>query len=624
MPPLRSINANVRQWVMEKAHVGPALAVLGTDLILVSVAFLLNIRFFSTSADAWPATMAFFPLVLALRAVALALFGVIQSSLRYASLADLVAIAKAVVVSSAAWYGIYQLWPSSAEIPGVMFVTEAALSFVYLAAFHFSARIYNSQCAKNAADARRVIVVGAGDAGAAVLNELVCDPGHGIRPVAIIDDDPAKRGTRICGVPVVGTVADLSEIVFRFGASEVLLCIPSASQAQRRRLLVACRECGLPVRTLPSMPELITGRVSWRDLRNVGIEDLLQRTPANTDDSWAKALVSGKTVLVTGAGGSIGSELSRQLAVAGPRRLILLDKSENNLFYSHMAVQEGWPSVDVEPVLADILDQHHLSELFAREQPDLVFHVAAFKHVGMMERHPYQAIKNNVLGTWRLLKAAQEAGVKCFVNISTDKAVNPCNYMGLSKKLAEKLVRAMAAQHQTPFMNVRFGNVAGSSGSVLQIFSEQIRKGGPLRVTDPQASRYFMSISEAVCLILSAARIGRGGETFIFDMGDPINIYELACTLSLYSGLAPEEELPIQFTGLRTGEKVNEELWESWECPQPTEHPRIFGLAGVDPLPIDILSVVERLEQLVETHDHAGLEEYIAELMPEFAADRAA
>jgi FlaA1/EpsC-like NDP-sugar epimerase len=611
-----------RKWLSAPAIRLSVLMALAAELALAAVAFLANIAFFVRDlGTTWAisAIVVFLPLVLLLRGVALTAFGVFHLSRRYASSADALVIAGSAGVSTFAWYVICHIWDFGIAIPVVVFLGDAAAVFSLLTASHFSERMYRSLrgvFVERSLGAKRVIIVGAGNAGATVIKELVEDPRGDIYPVAIVDDDSSKRGMRIRGVPVVGAVADLSETILRLDASEVLVCIPSASRSQIHHILAACRQCGVPVQALPALSEIVRGTVSLRDLRPVRVEDLLPRKEIATDRSISQALVQGKTVLVTGAGGSIGSELSRQVAAAGPRRLILLDKSENNLFQSHMAIQQGWPDVDVTPFLADILEEHTINALFENEQPDLVFHAAAFKHVGMMELHPHQAIKNNVLGTSTLLKAATMNEVSCFVNISTDKAVNPCNYMGMSKRLAEDLVRDTARRHQLRFMNVRFGNVAGSSGSVLQLFYEQLGRGGPLRITDPQASRYFMSISEAVYLVLCAASFGRGGETFILDMGKPINIYELARTVSLFSGLAPGEEIPIEFVGLRDGEKVHEELWEPRERPQPTQHPQILALAGATPLSRDIHSTVRDLAELLETHDHEGLVKYLKKLTP--------
>lgn len=624
-PELRRRLAGLRQWVALPNTHGLRLLILLAEFFLVAASLLINVTLYIPRlGEVWAlaAASVFLPLVLALRGGALLAFGVFQRSFRYASSVDVAAIASAVGLSGLAWFIIYRAWDFGVVLPGELFVSEGLTLFALLTTVHFSARIYNHVRVMNGAEVRPAIIVGAGDAGASVLRELLVDPRAGLRPLALVDDDPNKLGMRISGVPVVGTLADLPDVAFKYGAVELLVCIPSATPAQITRLLGICRKCGVPARTLPRLAELVNGRATLRDLRSIRIEDLLQRNPIVPDASLTRRLVEGKSVLVTGAGGSIGSELCQQLAAAGPRRLILLDKSETNLFYNHLSIEENFPDLETVPVLADIVDQHLVREMFEREQPDLVFHAAAFKHVGMMERHPCQAIQNNVLGTRNVLAASLENGVQRFVNISTDKAVNPRSYMGLSKKLTELMVKEAAELHGARVMSVRFGNVAGSSGSVLRIFSDQITKRAPLRVTDPQATRYFMSVSEAVYLILCAASLGRGGETFILDMGRPVNIYELARTLSLFAGVAPEEELPIHFTGLREGEKVHEELREEWEVPRPTEHPQIFELAGANPHPIDILPAVERMEQLLAVHDRAGLLGYIDRLAPNFARGR--
>jgi FlaA1/EpsC-like NDP-sugar epimerase len=561
----------------------------------------------------------FILLVMATKGLALWQFGVFRSSLRYAGIRELVGLNGAMFLSAAVLFAASHLMAIGSPTPLALFILDASLCGLALGVVHFSLRMYESQRARRNLASKRVVVIGAGDGGASIVRQLCMNPDSGIRPVSLVDDDQKKIGSSICGVPVLGDLRRLKHIVSTQQASEILICIPSLTRAQMRKVLAACKQCEVPVRTLPTLRELVDGNVSLRDLQRVQIEDVLQRDRITPDPALTRSLLSGKVVLVTGAGGSIGSELCLQIAAAGPRRLILLDKSENSLFYSHLAISEKCPGVETHPCLADITDENLMRDIFLREGPELVFHAAAFKHVGMMQLHPYEAIRNNVLGTRILANLAIEMGAKRFVNISTDKSVNPRCYMGLSKKFAELAVKHLGEKHQARFLNVRFGNVAGSTGSVLRLFSEQIKKGGPIRVTDPQATRYFMSIPEAVYLILCAASRGKHGETYIFDMGEPLNIYQLARTLSLFAGYVPEEELPIEFIGLRDGEKVHEELWESWERPHVTENPLLFVLKGVNPAPIDIVAAVERFELFLKTRNHDGLIQYIDGLMPSFA-----
>jgi FlaA1/EpsC-like NDP-sugar epimerase len=593
------------------------------DLAVVFLAYWASLRIvlrYTTLPLGVAKISAFILLVVAIKGVALWYFGVFKGSLRYAGIRELVGLNSAMVLSATMLVGASHLVTARASAPFALFVLDASICGLALGAVHFSLRMYESEVARPNLASKKVIIIGAGNGGASILRQLCMNPDSGIRPVALIDDDDKKIGSNICGIPVVGDLTRLKQTVASQQAMEILICIPSLTRVQMRRILSVCKQCEVPVRTLPTLRELVGGNVSLRDLQRVQIEDVLQRDRITPDPALTRALLAGKTVLVTGAGGSIGSELCLQIAAAGPRRLILVDKSENSLFYSHLTISEKYPDVETHPCLADITDESLMRVIFQRERPELIFHAAAFKHVGMMQLHPYEAIRNNVLGTRVIATLALEIGAQRFVNISTDKSVNPHCYMGLSKKFAEMTVKQIGAKHQSRFLNVRFGNVAGSTGSVLRLFNEQIKKGGPIRVTDPQATRYFMSIPEAVYLILCAASRGKNGETYIFDMGEPINIYQLARTLSLFSGYMPEEELPIEFIGLRDGEKVHEELWESWERPHVTENPLLFVLKGTDPEPIDIVGAVEMFEGFLKTKDHDGLIEYIDGLMPAFAA----
>jgi FlaA1/EpsC-like NDP-sugar epimerase len=605
-------------------------AVIAAHWLLISLSFVLTAKFLASLGrfNTWPADpREVFAILTVAQAAALLLFGIYRRSFRYAGLRDLLALAKSVawsaLVASAIQLSAHDL--HFLNSPDFAFVlVNSTMLFLLLAVFQFSVRVADALRHRNALPKKRALIVGAGDGGASVARELLMDPRAGIKPLAFVDDDPEKHGNQIFGIPILGSIENLTRFASTTKASEILVCIPSADSSQMSRILGACRRCGIPVRTLPSVSELLNGEVSWRDLRSIHVEDVLQREAIQLDKTLVESLIRNKVVLVTGAGGSIGSELCRQIAAAGPRKLILVDKSENSLFYSHLDLGERFPNVQTHPYLVDVTSSESVGDVFRREQPQIVFHAAAFKHVGMMELHPHEAIRNNLLGTRNVAAAAADFGVTHFVNISTDKAVNPSNYMGLSKHMAERTVREMALRRNLRFMNVRFGNVAGSTGSVVRLFSEQIAKGGPLRVTDPRATRYFMSIPEAVYLILCAAALGEGGETFIFDMGEPINIYQLARTMSLLSGFVPEEEVRIEFIGLREGEKIHEELREDWEEMHATAHPRLFTVTPQMAVRGDMARMILRIEEILERRDYQSLLEYINACFPRFAAGRVA
>jgi len=625
--PLATTDATSRPKTINPRFIrfGLRFAVISVESAIVSASFTLCYWLFILQhPEHWNLELLWVavPAVVLIRGAALMIFGVFWRSFRHAGIRDLVAIAKAVAISSACLYFARNLWLPSEQLPGSLFIRDGLICFIALAGFHFSARLYALRRSRRYFTGKRAVIVGAGDGGACLVKDLSADPQARVRAVAFVDDDLRKKGSRICDVPVVGDLSELQRAVLENNADEILICIPSATQEQTQRILNACRQCGVPVRMLPSLAELTNGMVTSKSLRPIRMDDILQRECLVCDPEMTRALVAAKVVLVTGAGGSIGSELCRQLADASPRRLILVDKSENNLFHIQLAVRERAPNLDVAVYLRDITDAESVNEMFAGEAPQIVFHAAAFKHVGMMELHPQEAIRNNVLGTRNVANAALAANVEAFVNISTDKAVNPQNYMGLSKMMAEMIIRDLAKKHGVRFMNVRFGNVAGSAGSVIQLFSDQILKGGPLRVTDPQATRYFMSIPEAAYLILCAAQRGHGGETFVFDMGRPINIYQLARMLSLYSGLAPEEEMPIEFIGLRDGEKFHEDLWDHWETPRTTDQPRLLCLEGTNPLAVDIQKLVAQFEKFLACRDFPGLLNHIDRAFPSFAEQR--
>ena len=555
-----------------------------------------------------------------------------RTSLRYSTSSDLICIAKAVFVSELA-LAAFLLWRVPAlHIPPSLFVVDAAFLLILWGGLHFGARIFRAYRSALNEKGRRTLIVGAGDAGIMLLKEIALDPNSTFRPVAILDDDASKWSRTICGLPVRGGIARLASVAESVKAEEVLVCIPSATRTQMRTIIDACRRAELPVRTLPPIAELVrhtrgasksSAAVSRRDLRPPRIEDLLDRELIHVDPEETRKLVEDQVVLVTGAGGSIGSELSRQIAAAGPRKLLLLDKSENGLFYANLEASEKLGAARVKPILADLLDRERIRGLFYSERPSLVFHAAAHKHVAMMDLYPREAIRNNSIGTRNVAEAAVEFDASRFVNISTDKAVNPRNWMGLSKKITELCIQELSGLGVTRFSSVRFGNVAGSSGSVLRLFWERIERWEAIRVTDPRATRFFMSVPEAVHLILRAAALGSGGETFILDMGEPVNICELAKTMMLCSGLQPGRDLKIVFTGLQPGEKINEELWDDREHPLGSGSDHVLVIREKHPLSDGIGKKIVRMEELLSRGAETDVLDYVYSLFPDFRWSRA-
>lgn len=608
--------------------------VLIAEVALAALAYLFSVMLLSEAyGSTWAQAILRATLVesIASALIATLLFRLYRRSLRHANLLDLSALAAAVAVNAVCLMIFSCLRASSVHPSAALFVLDATSLAPLWGVLHFGPRVWRAHRASQRKNGSRVVIVGAGDAAMSVLKEIVLDPSSPLRPVALADDDSKKWGRSLYGIPILGGTHNLAKVASESHADEILVCIPSATHSQMHHILDACRRLNLPVRSLPSLPELLQGaaaaRVSPRHLRGPKIEYLLERDEFQVNTDETRRLVDGKTVLVTGAGGSIGSELARQIAAARPAKLLLLDKSENSLFYANLEIAERLGAERVKPILADLSINARVRKVFKSERPDIVFHAAAHKHVSMIELHPEEAIRNNVLGTRNLAEAARDYGIDSFVNISTDKAVDPQNFMGLSKKLTELCVQELADRScerdgGTRFSSVRFGNVAGSTGSVIRLFWEQIQRGGPIRVTDPHASRYFMSVSEAVHLILGAAKLGRNGETFVFEMGEPFNIYDLAKTMALFSGLRPGKDITIEFIGLRKGEKLHEQLWDEWEHPIPTSSERLLAIREKDPRSNAILRAIGRMEQFLSAEDSSGLAAFIAELFPAFRGQR--
>ena len=454
-----------------------------------------------------------------------------------------------------------------------------------------------------------------------MLKEMLRTPSLGYTPIGLVDDDPRKRNMRLHGIRVLGTTDDLAHLLRDRRPDEVLIAIPSASGSQRARIVEIARAENVAVKTLPGLHELIAGDLDLANqIRPVEVEDLLGREPVEVDVDAIASYVQGKTVLVTGAGGSIGSELCRQLARAEPQRIVMFDQAESALFEIERELVDERRFSACVPVLADVRDRRRLNEVFERYRPDVVFHAAAYKHVPLMEANPLEAVRNNAVATRIVAAAAGEAGAERFVLVSTDKAVSPATVMGASKALAEWAVEAAQNRWKgTRYSSVRFGNVLGSSGSVVPIFRRQIAQGGPVTVTDEKMTRYFMTIPEAVQLIIRSGELSTGGEVFVLEMGDPVKIADLARNMIRLAGLEPEVDIAVEIIGRRPGEKIHEELFNPGERPEPTPAERIV-CAVKPPLEPDwVESAFLRIEELVYAGDAAALAGAVAALSVERA-----
>ena len=451
--------------------------------------------------------------------------------------------------------------------------------------------------------AKRIMIVGAGTSGSVILKEMTTSSLVNGCVVCFVDDDRNKAGKFLNGVPVAGNRNDIPRLAEEYKIDEIYIAIPSASAKERKAIIEICRETGCQVKILPGIYQLINGEVSIAKLRNVEIEDLLGRDPIRVNLDEIMGYVSGKVVLVTGGGGSIGSELCRQVASHNPKQLIIFDIYENNAYDIQLELKEKYPDLDLVVLIGSVRNTHRIETVFEQYRPDIVYHAAAHKHVPLMEDSPNEAIKNNVFGTYKTAKAADKYGTKRFVLISTDKAVNPTNIMGASKRMCEMVVQMMNARSKTDFVAVRFGNVLGSNGSVIPLFKKQIEQGGPVTVTHPDIIRYFMTIPEAVSLVLQAGAYAKGGEIFVLDMGEPMKILDLAKNLIRLSGYEPDVDIPIIFTGLRPGEKLYEELLMDEEGLQDTPN-KLIHIGK--PIEFDMERFEEQLEELYPIANQDG------------------
>jgi FlaA1/EpsC-like NDP-sugar epimerase len=556
------------------------------------------------------------------KVIVFAAFGLYQKWWRYVGLRDFAGIVRAVAVSSLILIFVFTVvQPFDDSLPRAVVVTDFMFTLMLVAGARLLVRLVFERPGPGAriARGRDVLVVGAGSGGQMVVRELQLNPNLGSAAIGFIDDDARKRGMRMLGLKVLGSTSEIGKILDETEPDEVVIAIPSAPGTLRARVVAACREREITVRTLPTVFELLRGGVQLtKQLREVQVEDVLGRDAVHVELDRVGAYLGDRKVLVTGAGGSIGAELCRQIARVHPRLLVMLDQAESHLFAIDREMVEERHFTNVESVLADCKEPARMLEVMQRFKPDIVFHAAAYKHVPLMEANPLEAVRNNAIATRITAETAAASAVERFVLISTDKAVNPKTVMGASKAMAEWIVEVAGEKHpHTRFASVRFGNVLASSGSVVPIFRRQIERGGPVTVTHPEMTRYFMTIPEAVQLVIRAGDIGTGkGEVFVLDMGEPVRIVDLAHNMIRLAGFEPDADIAIDFIGIRPGEKLNEELFGSNERVQPTAAKRI--LRAVREVPLDsewVLSTIESMEQLVLAGDEANLADRVVRLV---------
>ena len=557
------------------------------------------------------------PCVLLIKLVVFRAFGLLRGWWRYVGMSDLADIAKASIASAMSLYVAFWvgLWPR-AGYPRSVILIDMVLTIFFIGGARFAVRAY-SETVQTCVARKETLIVGAGVAGSTIVRELKQNPNLDYKPIGFVDDDVTKLGIKIHGKRVLGTTSDIDRLVTAHDVKCVLIAIPSAHGKTIDQIIGKCPQSRVEFKILNGIGKRIHGESRIHQIRQLRLEDLLGREPVRLDLSNIEHKLQGESVLITGAGGSIGSELARQVAQFSPANLVLFERSENDLFRLCCELRQKFPALNYAAVVGDILDVSLLREVFAAHRPHSVFHAAAYKHVPMMETNCFQAVTNNVFGTYNVALVARQFQVEDFVMISTDKAVKPTNIMGVTKRVSELII--LGLQHQrTRFVAVRFGNVLGSNGSVLPIFEEQMRHGGPLTVTHPEAKRYFMLIPEAVQLVLQASTMGRGGEIFILDMGEDVKIDDLARNMIRLAGLEPGTDVNIVYTGLRPGEKLVEELRLQGEGLTVTSHEKIRVLQGGK---VDFLQMrgwLDELSALVESRNVNGLVKTLTSLVPEY------
>jgi FlaA1/EpsC-like NDP-sugar epimerase len=565
------------------------------------------------------------PLVLVIKMAIFFTFSLYQGMWRFTSLFDLVNVVKAVMIGSLLLILFVMVLHRFEGYPRSVFIIDFGLCLLSIGGFRASIRLFYTRhsgmsflpaLVRKGTTSKRLLIIGAGSTGERVLREIRDNPNLKLQPVGFLDDNPLKQGKTIHGFAVLGQVDQIDSFLDLF--DEILIAIPKTSQENMRKIVSYCESTGKRFRTVPAISELIDGRISVKALRDVTLQDLMGREEVHLNKEDIYRYIHEKRVLITGAGGSIGSELVRQVSRFHPRKLGLLEVSEINLFRVEMECRQRFGYMDVETYLADIRDQDSLAHVFDDFKPEVVFHAAAYKHVPMQEKHPWEAVINNIQGSLNLVNIARAEKVERFVLVSTDKAVRPTNVMGASKRVAEQLVLCANDVEHGQFMVVRFGNVMGSSGSVIPIFQDQIARGGPVTVTHPEVTRYFMSIPEAAQLILEAGAMGKGGEIFILDMGRAVRIIDLAQDLIRLHGYEPHRDIEIQYTGLRPGEKLYEELITEGEGIVKTQHEKIMVLRGQTCQMAEMNSKIDTMIRAAKTYNHRTIMKALKMIVPEY------
>lgn len=600
------------------------LLVFAVDIALIAVAYVAAflLRFdFAIPAEQWNIFLRGLWIVLAIKPLVFLVSGLYRNLWRYASLHDAMEIFKVITISTVMAVFAIMYVRQFDDFPRSIFILDWFLLFSLVSASRLVWRIYREMYylpLRASGSGKKTLIIGAGEAGSMLLKEMRKQHGSEYNIIGFVDDDRQKQGMMLHRVPVIGTIDHLKGLVRKHKIEEIVVAIPSAHGKMLRRIVGACEKAKVAVKTIPGITDIITGKISISQIKDVDIEDLLGREPVVLDEQSISSYLTGKKILISGAAGSIGSEICRQVARFNPAKIILLDAAETPLFYTEKELAEKYPELRIIPLVADIRNSARIEMVFDQFMPEVVFHAAAYKHVPMMEYNPVEAVTNNTLGTRKLADAAHRFGVKNFVMISTDKAVNPTNVMGASKRAAEIYVQALAQKSLTRFTTVRFGNVLGSNGSVIPIFKEQISKGGPVTVTDADIMRYFMTIPEATQLVLQAGCIGKGGEIFVLDMGEPVRIVDLAKELIHLSGLVPYEDIDIVITGLRPGEKLFEELLIEGEGIKPTSHEKIKVAAAVPSNIDEVKAAFDDVAVLSKVSDIEGIMEFLQAFVPEF------